>query len=145
MDQTAKAKLKRVLLAVVIGGLIVYTLAGPGRTSVGESGPVLTDPIPGVEQSTVFYFFTEHCPSCRQMQPQLDQALADCKDSSLDFKLVNPSQEKNYDLGRIFQIQAVPTTVFVDDRGRERGRHIGAMSAKNIKETIARLIDVSCP
>jgi thiol-disulfide isomerase/thioredoxin len=135
---------KNHILTVVLIGLLVYLGYGTLRDNVG-AGPVLTEPVDGVEQATVFYFYTEGCPACRRMAPTLDAVMRECGGGPVAFRKVNPMDDDSRALGREFKIEAVPTTSFVDAQGREKARHVGAFSKSRFLGDLAMLADEACP
>ena len=131
------------ILAVALVVLVVYLAYGYLDSHVGE-GPVLTEPVAGVDRATVFYFYTDGCPACKQMKPTFDSVAAECGGTDVEFKKINAVKEGERELSKQFQVRAVPTTSLVGADGYEKNRHVGAFSKKRFLADLAELTGRAC-
>jgi thioredoxin 1 len=84
---------------------------------------------------TVAEFGANACVACREMKPVLEALRREHGDriSVVDVDLI---ADKHLGYLQRYRIQLMPTQVFFDAKGREIGRHMGAISADEI---LARL------
>lgn len=83
--------------------------------------------------ATVVEFGAASCASCREMKVTLDR-VAQLTQGRAHVLVLDIT--KDWEVGRTFNIQMMPTQVFFDAKGRESGRHIGKLTEAEI---IARL------
>jgi thiol-disulfide isomerase/thioredoxin len=139
------AKLRRIALVILVGAALAWTLQQRYGFTYQRSGPVLTAPVPGVERATVFHFFTDTCPYCKQMAPALKRAEAACAGGPVEFREINLQGPDAGSYNRDFRVESVPTTVYVDATGMERERYVGAMSERAILTGVEKLTGKACP
>ncbi len=67
-------------------------------------------------------FFATWCPPCKQQAPIIEELAEEYKGK---IEILSIDTDKNPELARKFQIQAIPTLVFLDAEGRELSRRVG--------------------
>ena len=145
-DKLTPARLRRVALFGIAAALVLWGVSQRYGFFYERSGPVLPAPVPGVARATVFHFFTDYCPYCKQMAPALASAEKACAGGPIEFRLVNVAKtDEGRKLNADFRIEAVPTTVYVDASGMERERYVGAMTQGAILAGVKRLTGKACP
>ncbi|WP_165248512.1 thioredoxin domain-containing protein [Paludisphaera soli] len=95
---------------------VLLLLVSVAQAAAGESQPVLLD------------FHADWCGPCKEMRPAV-QALAD-----KGYPVKSIDIDKSPDLAQKYEVEAVPTFIVVDDRGRELGRSSGAQPAKQLAQ-----------
>lgn len=67
-------------------------------------------------------FFATWCPPCKKQAPIIEELATEYQGK---IEIISIDTDKNPDLARKFQIQAIPTLVFLDAEGKELSRQIG--------------------
>ncbi len=74
-------------------------------------------------------FFATWCPPCKQLAPTIE-ALEKEYDGKIEIKSIDTDQNK--ELAQKFNVQAIPTLVFLDAKGKELSRIVGLTSKDTI-------------
>ncbi len=108
--------------------------------AVAESAPVMgageekatqpasAQPTPPVSENKpeelpkLWDFFATWCSPCRQQAPIIEELAAEYK-GQIEIRSIDTDKEQ--ELARKFNIQAIPTLVFLDATGKELSRHVG--------------------
>jgi thioredoxin 1 len=121
-------------LALVVAWLAyLAVIYRSSRAALGRSVAALADAIPGLGRApepALLYFYSEHCPPCRQTTPAIDALAAE---RPAIFK-VDVTQAA--DLAKRLGVRVTPTLLVVRD-GRVARVLLGARS----RATIARALD----
>jgi thiol-disulfide isomerase/thioredoxin len=99
------------------------------QISVNEIGTSLGD------KATVVQFSTTFCSSCRAAKV----LISDVVSKRDDVKYVEIDAESNLELVRKLDIRSTPTTLFLDKKGFEIARAVGAPKRDQITAAINRL------
>ena len=99
------------------------------QISVSEIGESLG------ERATVVQFSTTFCSSCRAAKV----LILDVVSKRSDVKYVEIDAESNLELVRKLDIRSTPTTLFLDKKGFEIARAVGAPKRDQITSAINRL------
>ena len=110
-------------LAVVPAGMETQTEAD-FRKALAGGKPMVVD------------FGSNSCIPCRQLRPVLQKVRKD-HEGKLEVLIIEI--QKNQQLAAEYQIQVMPTVVFIDKAGKEVSRHQGFMSEEKIKEQFAKM------
>jgi thioredoxin 1 len=101
----------------------------PPVPAAAETGKTQPPPVPEKAGGTkppplpkLWDFFATWCPPCKQQAPIIEELAAEYQGK---IEIVSIDTDKNPDLARKFNIQAIPTLVFLAPSGRELSRHIG--------------------
>ncbi|MEO0071029.1 MAG: thioredoxin domain-containing protein [candidate division WOR-3 bacterium] len=92
----------------------VETKSPPARTQKEEKQPV--------QLPKLWDFFATWCPPCKQQAPIIEELAAEY---SGQIEIISIDTDKNPELARKFNIQAIPTLVFLDPSGKELSRRVG--------------------
>lgn len=87
------------------------------------------------DRATVLQFSTTFCSSCRAAKV----LISDVVSKRTDIKYVEIDAESNLELVRRLDIRSTPTTLFLDKKGFEIARAIGAPKRDQITAAINRL------
>jgi thiol-disulfide isomerase/thioredoxin len=87
------------------------------------------------DQATVLQFSTTFCSSCRAAKV----LISDVVSKRSDVKYVEIDAESNLELVRRLDIRSTPTTLFLDKKGFEIARAVGAPKRDQITAAINRL------
>lgn len=103
-----------------------------GHAAVGRSVAAATDELPGIAAGSpsLVYFFSEHCPPCRQMTPVVDGLAAERG----GVHKVDVATRR--EVARLFGVHATPTTFVVKE-----GRIVRALLGARRRETLLRALD----
>ena len=99
------------------------------QISAAEIGTSLGD------RATVVQFSTSFCSSCRAAKV----LISDVVSKRCDVKYVEIDAESNLELVRRLDIRSTPTTLFLDKKGFEIARAVGAPKRDQITSAINRL------
>ena len=99
------------------------------QISAAEIGTSLGD------RATVVQFSTSFCSSCRAAKV----LISDVVSKRSDVKYVEIDAESNLELVRRLDIRSTPTTLFLDKKGFEIARAVGAPKRDQITSAINRL------
>ena len=99
------------------------------QISASEIGTLLGD------RATVVQFSTSFCSSCRAAKV----LISDVVSKRSDVKYVEIDAESNLELVRRLDIRSTPTTLFLDKKGFEIARAVGAPKRDQITSAINRL------
>jgi thiol-disulfide isomerase/thioredoxin len=99
------------------------------QISASEIGTSLGD------RATVVQFSTTFCSSCRAAKV----LISDVVSKRSDVKYVEIDAESNLELVRRLDIRSTPTTLFLDKKGFEIARAVGAPKRDQITSAINRL------
>ena len=99
------------------------------QISANEIGTSLGD------RATVVQFSTTFCSSCRAAKV----LISDVVSKRSDVKYVEIDAESNLELVRKLDIRSTPTTLFLDKKGFEIARAVGAPKRDQITSAINRL------
>lgn len=108
--------------------------AGNAETgeNIEEDGIVLTHMVSN-EKPSVVDFTASWCGPCQKMKP-IFHALA--KDFRDDYNFITIDIDENPELAHKYQVQAVPTFVFLDEDGNEGNRITGMISEKEFRNEL---------
>ena len=87
------------------------------------------------DRATVLQFSTTFCSSCRAAKV----LISDVVSKRSDVKYVEIDAESNLELVRRLDIRSTPTTLFLDKKGFEIARAVGAPKREQITAAINRL------
>lgn len=87
------------------------------------------------ERATVVQFSTTFCTSCRAAKV----LISDVVSKRSDVKYVEIDAESNLELVRKLDIRSTPTTLFLDKKGFEIARAVGAPKRDQVTSAINRL------
>ena len=87
------------------------------------------------ERATVVQFSTTFCTSCRAAKVLISDEVSKRR----DIKYVEIDAESNLELVRKLDIRSTPTTLFLDKKGFEIARAVGAPKRDQINAAINRL------
>ena len=87
------------------------------------------------DRATVLQFSTTFCSSCRAAKV----LISDVVSKRTDVKYVEIDAESNLELVRRLDIRSTPTTLFLDKKGFEIARAVGAPKRDQITAAINRL------
>ena len=87
------------------------------------------------ERATVVQFSTTFCSACRAAKV----LISDVVSKQSDVKYVEIDAESNLELVRKLDIRSTPTTLFLDKKGFEIARAVGAPKRDQITSAINRL------
>lgn len=82
-----------------------------------------------LHKPVVAEFGSDKCAGCREMKAVMDEL---ARNRSGQIAVVTVDALANRDYLRLYQIQALPTQVFFDAKGREMSRHVGVIDEAEI-------------
>jgi len=125
-----------ILLALATGiGMRLKATQGRIKQKTGLQISVSEIGEPLGERATVVQFSTTFCSSCRAAKV----LISDVVSKRSDVKYVEIDAESNLDLVRKLDIRSTPTTLFLDKKGFEIARAVGAPKRDQITTAINRL------
>ncbi|MBN2464101.1 thioredoxin family protein [candidate division WOR-3 bacterium] len=131
-----------VLALLVVAGCGSKTTTAPTappQASTEETGAVAANPgQPKAEEAAkpvatnlpkLWDFWTTWCPPCKQLKPTIE-ALEKEYEGKIEIRSID--SDENQDLARKFNVQAIPTLVFLDAKGNELSRIVGLVPRDTI-------------
>lgn len=135
--EAARRRMNALLYAALAVGMLwlayvayVYWL---GHAAIGRSVVAARDELPGLDAAdgaSLVYFYSDHCPPCRDMTPVVDQ-LAGERD-----RVYKVDVTKRREIAHLFGVRATPTT-FVVREGRIERALLGARR----RDALAKALD----
>jgi len=86
--------------------------------------------------NVVIDFYADWCGPCKIMEPHFRKA----SEANKNIRFAKVDVDGNQKIAGRFQVMSIPTTIFFKD-GEQVDRHTGAMSFKDIEETIRKNFD----
>lgn len=106
-----------------------------GHAPVGRSVASARDDLPGIdaaEGASLVYFYSEHCPPCRDMTPIVEE-LAGGRE-----RIYKVDVTKRREIAHLFGVRATPMTFVVKE-----GRIVRALLGAKRRDTLARALDAA--
>ncbi len=100
--------------------------------------PASAEEIPVLNTVTLVDLGADSCVPCKMMTPIIEKLQQEYKGKAA---IVFIDVWKNPDQGEKYDIQVIPTQIIYDKTGRERYRHVGFWSEKEIKKLLDMLIN----
>ena len=115
---------------------------GPGVTADG----VAIEPHIGTPSTTprLVEFFTQSCPSCKKMEPNIQALKAECTGRRIEVIQIDAGDPRNRALVKRYKVQVVPTVSLLAPDGRELRRLVGERSLADLQQAAAGLIEETC-
>lgn len=108
-----------------------------------SQGPTTLDQIaPGAHK--LFFFYTDSCPICHQMETFMPAMEKECSSSSFQIVRVNVGLPANDVIARKFNVRAVPTMSLMTSDGTEIAHPVGYQSEVSLRKAINLLPKISC-
>lgn len=74
---------------------------------------------------------SHRCVPCRKMEPILEE-LTEEYEGVFDVEFLDVMQSKNKKMIRKYEVKAIPTQIFLDEKGKKLWRHEGFLSKEDI-------------
>jgi thioredoxin-like negative regulator of GroEL len=126
-------------IVIVLGLATAYGLwyqRSRGKVVVRSDKGLITQSMIGVElgqRATLVQFSSAFCSPCRATRALLEDVTADMA----DVVHVDIDAEANLELVRQLDIRSTPTTLFLDRKGQEVGRAMGAPKRDQVLDAIS--------
>jgi thioredoxin len=134
-----KATLAFVLALLVVAGCGSKSTTAPAAPPETNTEAAATPEQPKPEQAAkpaaaanlpkLWDFWATWCPPCKQLKPTIE-ALEKEYEGKIEIRSIDSDQ--NQDLARKFNVQAIPTLVFLDAKGNELSRIVGLVPRDTI-------------
>ncbi len=123
-----------VLALLVVVGCAPKPASGPAaqpaaQTSEQPQARAQTQAETQTNLPKLWDFWATWCPPCKQLKPTIE-ALEKEYAGKIEIKSIDSDQ--NQDLARKFNVQAIPTLVFLDAKGNELSRIVGLVPRDTI-------------
>jgi thioredoxin 1 len=133
MQRITTAFILALLVIAGCGSKSTTAPTAPPQTSTEASGTVATNPEQPKPVATnlpkLWDFWATWCPPCKQLKPTIE-ALEKEYEGKIEIRSIDSDQ--NQDLARKFNVQAIPTLVFLDAKGNELSRIVGLVPRDTI-------------
>ena len=131
---SGRTKLLIVALVVAATGAVLAVKHGQKPKAAGNATTEADRQQPAAPAATqrlprLVDLGSDKCIPCTQMAPILDKLSRDFA-GKFEVEFIDVLQDKA--AGKVFGIRVIPTQVFFDDEGQERGRHEGFFSRAQI-------------
>ncbi len=97
-----------------------------------DDGTVLTEMVSN-ERPSIVDFTATWCGPCQKMKPIFHSLAKDFRD---EYNFISIDIDENPELANKYQVQAVPTFVFLDADGNEGNRITGMISEKEFRDEL---------
>jgi thiol-disulfide isomerase/thioredoxin len=140
---------KTTLLALFIAGFAAFlwlqssdgSTASNTRSTVARVSSGVSI---GLETPRMMELFAPYCPSCREMDPLVTKLKEKCHNKGVQVVQVDISQTGNERFVDEYDIDAVPTFIFIDDSGQETGRLVGKQPETTLKDHLSSIAGPEC-
>lgn len=124
----------RILTAVLMASAIFVIGCGPKQAQPPAAQEPAAKPEGQVEMAStnlpkLWDFWATWCPPCKELKP-IVEALAQEYEGKIEIKSIDTDQNK--ELAQKFNVQAIPTMVFLDAKGTELGRIVGLVPKDSV-------------
>ena len=91
------------------------------------------------EQLLLIDFYADWCGSCKELEekiltdPEVRRVLE-------GYRMLKVDTDKYVDLSERFEVLALPTLLVLDEKGRERYRHVGIIDAETLAQKLMLLV-----
>ncbi len=89
-------------------------------------------------------FFSPNCPACRAVAPAVEKVVQTCQGKNVDIQLLDVSDTKNLKTALENRVRAIPTFLFIDEKGNEVARLLGVQTEENLKRQLSVLMGHEC-
>lgn len=127
-----KKKSKVLVLAALLVAVVYAWFFEQSRSS--ETGEPPADLISSLPKMVELY--APGCPSCRAMDPLLEQLKEKCGHRGVGVDKVDISRAENEHIAEKLGVFAVPTFVFLDQNGAEVSRLVGRQTESDRKSVV---------
>ena len=122
------------VLALLVAGCAPKPTSGPATQPPAQTHTQPQTQVQAQTQTTtnlpkLWDFWATWCPPCKQLKPTIE-ALEKEYEGKIEIKSIDVDQNK--DLAQKFKVEAIPTLVFLDAKGKELSRIVGL----TLKDTI---------
>lgn len=140
--------------ALIIVGFMIFTQSSIPSLLIDKNeessialttsqGPTTFDQLaPGAHK--LFFFYTETCPICHQMETFMPTLEKECSSSQFQIVRVNVGLPANAAIARKFNVNAVPTMSLMTSDGKELAHPVGYQSEINLRKAINLLPNINC-
>ena len=121
-----------VLALLVVAGCAPKPTSGPAPQPLAQTQ---AQPQAQVQAQTptslpkLWDFWATWCPPCKELKPTIE-ALAKEYEGKIEIRSID--SDENKELAQKFNVQAIPTLVFLDAKGNELSRIVGLVSRDTI-------------
>jgi thioredoxin 1 len=129
MDALLYAALAVTALWLVYSGYAYWL----GHAAVGRSVAAAKDDLPGIDDpagAALVYFYSDHCPPCRDMTPIVDHLAGERE------RVYKLDVAAHRETARLFGVRATPMAFVVRD-----GRIVRALLGARRREAVLRALD----
>ena len=86
-----------------------------------------------------------YCSICHEMKPLLDRVRKECSKSEVEIDIVDISSMEDEHLIDEYRVVALPTYLFIDQKGHEAARLVGAQTDAALRQALSALTGRECP
>lgn len=105
----------------------------PAEETSGSEEDVVKTEIVNNEKPSIIDFNATWCAPCRMMKPVFHKLAREFKD---EYNFISIDIDEHPELAEKYQIQAVPTFVFLDADGNEGNRKTGAIPEADLRDEL---------
>lgn len=109
-----------------------------GSNATAAASP--TEPLPLMVE-----LYAESCPVCQRMKPLVDELMSQCDEKGVRVRTVDVSRPENRHFVEQYRVVGVPTFLFMDERGQEVARLVGAQTPDTLRQALSALRGEQCP
>lgn len=128
MNTTKKLSILAALAATVVVVIVAKREPAVSTTGKADPAPAASAPVAG-PLPQLLDLGAGKCIPCKMMVPVLEELKRDYA-GRLDVQFLDVWQNPNF--AKQFHVEAIPTQIFFDARGREVFRHVGFFSKEDI-------------
>ena len=99
----------------------------------------VTDPVPKMVS-----IYSEWCAACRKMKPVVDKLTEACDGKGVSVERVDYENPQNQALMESYEVEGLPTFLFIDEHGIEVDRQVGAVSEDKLTEMLSFIRGEDC-
>ncbi|MFA5535594.1 MAG: thioredoxin domain-containing protein [Bacillota bacterium] len=131
---------KNLVITIIIGLALVVAIGLPALKARNTVIEATINPEEKIDQALAegrpifIEFYADRCPSCVKMKPIIEE-LQKAYGTEIQFILADTDNE-GYNLAAQLKVMYIPSYVFVDADGQQRGQMLSGVMSKNQLESL---------
>ncbi len=106
---------------------------------------MMNDPLYPRGKPIMVEFYSKNCSICQKMKPIMDDIKSTCRARAVEIKELDISEPQYAHMKKSHHLLGVPTFVFLDEKGKEVSRLIGAQTTESLQQALSVLMGEQCP
>ena len=146
--------MKKILSSVLVLSVLLLAtlvLVEGRRTAMGQAGEASIKKTRATQADSaaavapkMVSIYSEWCAACRKMKPVVDKLAEACDGKGVSVERVDYENPQNEELMHSYEVEGLPTFLFIDEHGIEVDRQVGAVSEDKLSEMLSFIRGEDC-